>query len=177
MVPLNAYIGSESPAKNIGERSKQDLASLNVDWNNFTFVHVRFGDYRNFEVFGQSPVLPAKWYADAIQRMKTLHPGLPIVVFSDDISEAKEYFRNDRSLVFFPYGDTSSFGAMRQARHGVLSASTFSWWAARLSADEEGGGDFIAPTYWMGFRSRKWFPSKDIKATFLTYLPVDEGHL
>ena len=85
---------------------------------------------------------------------------------------AAELLERDLNLTFFPFGGLSSFGVMVLARHGILSASTFSWWGARLAHDRNGGGTFIAPLYWMGFRGKTWFPSEDIRSDFLTYVEV-----
>jgi len=153
-------------------QSEADLSSLGVDLENFAFLHFRKGDYSSFDVGGSNPVLPAEYFRDAIVGLRKDFPDLHIVVLSDGLEAAKEFLGEEENITFFPFGSLSSFGAMVLARHGILSASTFSWWGARLAHDRHGGGTFIAPLYWMGFRTQTWFPSEDIRSDFLSYLEV-----
>lgn len=153
-------------------QSEADLSSLGVDLENFAFLHFRKGDYSSFDVGGSNPVLPTEYFRDAILWLRKDFPDLHIVVLSDDLDAAKEFLGREEKFSFFPFGSLSSFGAMVLARHGILSASTFSWWGARLAHDRHGGGTFIAPLYWMGFRTQTWFPSEDIRSDFLNYLEV-----
>jgi len=153
-------------------QSEADLSSLGVDLENFAFLHFRKGDYSSFDVGGFNPVLPAEYFRDAIVALRKDFPDLYIVVLSDDLEAAKEFLGREENFTFFPFGSLSSFGAMVLARHGILSASTFSWWGARLAHDRHGGGTFIAPLYWMGFRTQTWFPSENIRSDFLSYIEV-----
>jgi len=157
-------------------QSEVDLASLGIDIENFAFLHFRKGDYSSFDAGGSSPVLPEGYFCNAIARLRNNFPAIPIVVLSDDQDASHELLGGEQNLIFFPFGSLSSFGAMVLARHGVLSASTFSWWGARLAHDRNGGGTFIAPLYWMGFRTKTWFPSEEIRSDFLTYVEVVAEH-
>jgi len=157
-------------------QSEGDLTSLGVNIENFGFLHFRKGDYSSFDVEGFNPVLPAEYFRDAITALRKDFPDLHIVVLSDDIEASKEFLRGEPNMTFFPFGGLSSFGAMVLARHGILSASTFSWWGSRLAYNRHGGGTFIAPLYWMGFRTHAWFPSEGIRADFLSYRRVVSGN-
>jgi hypothetical protein len=163
-------LGGAKPAWLV--QSEADLSSLGVDLENFAFLHFRKGDYSSFDVGGFNPVLPAEYFRDAIVALRKDFPDLHIVVLSDDLEAAKEFLGGEQKFTFFPFGSLSSFGAMVLARHGILSASTFSWWGARLAHHRHGGGTFIAPLYWMGFRTQTWFPCEDIRSDFLNYLEV-----
>ena len=41
---------------------------------------------------------------------------------------------------------------------GILSPSTFAWWAAFLCQRDFSNPAYIAPRYWIGHRSAKWYP-------------------
>jgi len=170
--PIRQHMGLDSQKPEWLVQSKVDLASLGIDVENFAFLHFRKGDYSSFDVGGFNPVLPPEYFRDAIEVLRRGFPDLQLVVLSDDMGAAAELLERDSNLTFFPFGGLSSFGVMVLARHGILSASTFSWWGARLAHDRNGGGTFIAPLYWMGFRTKTWFPSEDIRSDFLTYVEV-----
>jgi hypothetical protein len=170
--PIRWHMGLDSQKPEWLVQSEVDLASLGIDIENFAFLHFRKGDYSSFDAGGSSPVLPGGYFRDAIVRLRNDFPAIPIVVLSDDLDASDELLGGEQDLTFFPFGGVSSFGAMVLARHGILSASTFSWWSARLAHDRNGGGTFIAPLYWMGFRGKTWFPSEDIRSDFLTYVEV-----
>lgn len=153
-------------------RAMSALSKIGLQEGNYGFIHLRFGDYDQFRVKGKSPVVPADWYLLAIDEIRNSIPELPLVVLSDDLSKAKSWLGETiHDLHFIELATSESFHLMVKARAGILSASTFSWWGARL-ASERSEGPFIAPEYWMGFRSGIWFPSDLIESSFLVYRSV-----
>ena len=60
--------------------------------------------------------------------------------------------------------------------HGVLSASSFSWWAGLYSVQRtltgERYGSFVAPMFWIGHRKEKWHPVTLPYASWLEYILV-----
>jgi len=48
---------------------------------------------------------------------------------------------------------------MKQCSMGILSASSFAWWGAWFSIqNEKNYSIYIAPKYWGGHRTRHWYP-------------------
>lgn len=168
----NLLSGLRSDSK-IRDNVAKSLRGAAADHGTYGFCHVRMGDYQDFSAYGLSPVLPARYYRDAIRAMRDENPQIPVIVLSDDLDAAKKILAGAPGCVFPQFNERESFWVMMNAQCGVVSASTFSWWGARL-ASENGGGPFIAPEFWMGFRARKWFPSEAIRSSFLLYQPVIE---
>jgi hypothetical protein len=140
----------------------------------YAFLHARFGDYLDFSVDELSPALPRKWYPSAIDELTKRVGEMAIVVLSDDIERAKACIPQRPNLHFVAADDTTAFGLMVMARHGILSASSFSWWGSRLAAGPQNEQHtFIAPIYWMGFRARRWFPHEGLRSDHLTFLDVE----
>lgn len=152
----------------------QILGPTEVREDVYGFCHIRLGDYQAFSVDGFSPALPASYYTDALRTIRSKNREIPIIVLSDDVDAAREMLAGERGCVFPKFGERESFWVMMNAHCGVLSASTFSWWGARL-ASQNCSGLFIAPKYWMGFRAGKWFPTEGIRSSFLHYQPVIEN--
>lgn len=152
-------------------RVGRKLDPIDIAGSGFGFCHVRLGDYQEFVARGHSPVLPVSFYADSLKELRKTHPDLPIVVLSDDVPSARAMLRGESGLLFPNLNTRESFWVLMQSECGVLSASTFSWWGARLASLSK-SGPFLAPQYWMGFRSGEWFPAESIKASFLSYRTV-----
>lgn len=57
---------------------------------------------------------------------------------------------------------------MKNCDGGILSPSTYSWWAAYLSNKR---GFFLAPKYWIGHRQKVLFPSY-FTSKIITYKKV-----
>ena len=151
------------------EHALDALQQAGLETQQYGFVHIRLGDYVQFKIKGESPVLPAEWYLRQTKELLRRVPNLPLVVLSDDTARARSLFPEaGLNLTFLELGTSESFHVMQNACAGVLSASTFSWWGARL-ASGSAGGPFIAPQFWMGFRTGEWFPSERIISDFLEY--------
>ena len=150
------------------------VTSLGLQEREYAFVHVRLGDYVDFSAHGQSPVLPPRWYTSALDELTKRVGPTAIVVLSDDVERAKAYLPSRPESHFVSADETTTFGLMVMARHGILSASTFSWWGSRLAAGRQNEQHtFIAPNYWMGFRAKRWFPHEGIRSDHLTLLTVE----
>lgn len=117
------------------------------------FVHVRRGDFLNWPV-GASTALPFGWYYRQMERVRDVHPNVLFVILGDD----EDYNVNNFSTLNYCYvhkslGVWDDFFMMAKCRLGILSSSTYSWWAARISSYESSGW-FIGPdgwTNWHGF--------------------------
>ncbi len=136
------------------------------------FVHVRRGDYLDFPSTEHPAALPATWFFEQMDAIRLKHSDTRFLVCSDDAEFAENTFgafKNTR-VVNLPVRET--FELMSAADDGILSPSTFSWWAARI-AWNRGQGTFIAPYLWAGWRFGEWYPHKNIASSFLTYVEVD----
>ncbi len=115
------------------------------------FVHFRRGDYvRNPRFNRQNGVLPLDYYRRAVQRLRTRHPDVTLYVFSDDIDAVEREFQPGGEVVFVratePWHSFDKIRLMSACDHGIISNSTFAWWAAWLNpaADKL----VIAPDPW-----------------------------
>jgi hypothetical protein len=143
------------------------LASMTVGTR--VAIHLRFGDYRDWSVLGQRGlVLPRPYYLDAMHliREKVVNPSF--IVFSDDADSAKRLLGEGADIQHYEGSSAAEdLAAMSLCNHAIISASTFAWWGAALISSSR--KIVIAPRYWLGFKSRRWFPStmQDPKLTFI----------
>lgn len=133
------------------------------------FVHIRRGDYlwRNP---GESPALSIEWYFEAIAIVKKISPVANFIVCSDDIEYAKSKFGHLDGFHFFHKSEIIDLAIMTLCHGGIMSASSYSWWAAYFSRKRSKNGLFIAPNYWMGHWKKAWDPSPEIKVNWIKYV-------
>ena len=142
------------------------LKSQIAQEKNSVSVHVRRGDYvviaENFEHFIQ----PFKYYLESLNYLNTLTPIDTLYIFSDDIAWCKDHFKKEyfnNPIVFVEgFEDYLDFDLMKHCKHNIISASTFSWWAAWLNdnADKK----VICPLIWDDYKSNESiYPKEWIK--------------
>ena len=117
----------------IGKDNKQylQLKKQIVKEKNSVSVHVRRGDYviiaENFEHFIQ----PFTYYLGSLNYLNTLTPINTIYIFSDGIDWCKDHFKKEyfnNPIVFVEgFEDYLDFDLMKNCKHNIISASTFSW--------------------------------------------------
>lgn len=139
--------------------------------NRTCFVHVRRGDYATFPSAVASAELPVEWFIEQMELIRAHHPETSFLVFSDDFIHATENFSDLDNTKVIDLPPRDSFRLMAASDDGILSPSSFSWWAARV-AWERTNGTFIAPELWAGWNAGDWIPSKGIESKFLQYRPV-----
>lgn len=140
------------------------------------FVHVRRGDYVHWPTRAQPAVLPATWYNEAMVYMREKYRAPLFILFSDDTPYVEETFGTIDDVYISRNCEQIDFTIMSQCAGGILSASSFAWWAARLAVQENPDGIFVAPEYWIGHRSKGWYPP-GFTASWLTYLPVSHDKM
>jgi hypothetical protein len=111
-------------------------------------VHFRLGDYLSEEKFG---IPDKRYYEKAISMAWNTGQYKKIWVFSDDLEAAKPKFPNEfmQHAKWIEPASTSAAENLEIMRlgHGfVIANSTFSYWAATLSANPK--ADVIAPSPW-----------------------------
>ena len=133
-------------------------------------VHFRFGDYEMWSVYGvKGAELPLSYYLNAFNLIDQDIKDPCYIIVSDDIQKAKSLMHEaGRQHVVFE-GETAmeDFSCLASCSHAVLSASSFSWWAAKLISNPQ--KLVIAPEFWLGFKSDYWYPTQ-IKTDGFTYV-------
>ena len=106
---------------------------------------IRLGDY-----IGNSThqVCTAKFYNNAMRKMKELYPDCVFFAFSDEVEKLKEVFDFDYPIIYDKgqSKDYMSLDVMSHCKHFIISNSSFSWWAQYLSTNEK--KTVIAPFRW-----------------------------
>lgn len=104
-------------------------------------VHVRRGDYldsENTAMFGN--ICTEQYYEAAISLIKTAVPDAHFYLFSDDLPYVYQTFKGkEYTVVDINHGKDSFYDMwlMSQCRHNICANSTFSFWGARLNANDD----------------------------------------
>ena len=121
-----------------------------------TAIHVRAGDF--LEQPRRFPVPTDRYYAEAMELSK---PDTIFVIFSDNIEYAKMRFKDVRRDMYFVEGIPRPIDPKRRigdpqdqwdmflislCDEHIISNSTFSWWGAFLSAEQQA----FYPSVWFG---------------------------
>lgn len=131
--------------------------------SNSIAVHVRRGDFLSSQYSGDYVVQEVDYYQKAIKRIKELVSNPVFFVFSDDIDWCRANFSilsneetNATEFVFVSSNSKNAacieFELMKRCKHFVIANSTFSWWPAWLSDNEQAVK--IAPKQW--FYNIEW---------------------
>ncbi len=107
---------------------------------NTVFIHYR--DYENEGVSDVHPVQTKEYYKEAIKHF----PGKKFMVFSDNIKKARDII--GMNGIYSTGTDMNDFYIMSHCDGGIISNSSYSWWAAWLC-----GGKVVIPSNW--FTGRK----------------------
>lgn len=134
------------------------------------FIHVRRGDYTTFPSLQHPAVLSLAWYREQISRIRDRNPNAVFIVTSDDKPYIDEFFAGAPSVFVVHLGVLEDFAVMAGCLGGgILSASTFAWWAACLARRANAAAIFVAPRYWVGHRTHNWIP-KGIQTSWIEYV-------
>lgn len=135
------------------------------------FVHIRRGDYLSWPSLEFPAVLPTAWYISAINYIEEKIKNPYYIFCSNDHEYVTDHFGHMSNMYVSNGDEKLDFALMSMCRHGVLSASTFSWWAGRLSYIKTPDSSyFYAPLYWIGHCRMEWAPPES-EASWLTYYP------
>jgi hypothetical protein len=135
------------------------------------FIHVRRGDYLNFPAPETPASLPKGWYLEQINAVRDVQPKAKFAVFSDDVPWCVDHFGDIDNVQIFDLPPLECLSLMSQCSMGILSASSFSWWGAKL-ASQHGSGPFIAPLYWYWWGANQWNEVQLGDSKFLDFQPV-----
>lgn len=127
--------------------------SENVDKNTECFVHVRRGDYLDWPP-GVCTALPLDWFLLQMERIRGFREGVTFVIFGDDWRFLAEHFSPRPNCVVKSSGDTwTDFTYMASLPLGILSPSTYSWWAAVVSKANH-DGYHVGPIGWTNWHGK-----------------------
>jgi hypothetical protein len=126
------------------------------------FVHIRLGDYSSFLVGGRPVEIPIAWYEAQMDDFRELNPGIAFLIFSDEPAKVRERMTVQLDTEVIEADTNRSFAGMANCEMGILSASTFSWWAAAVAHSTGKNGAFVAPAGWESWRTGVWSNSEKI---------------
>lgn len=154
------------------QRCSQVAAAIaKVDRREKCFVHIRLGDYSSF-IVGSGPMeIPIDWYVAQMADFRESNPGITFRIFSDEPAKVRERMLIQPDTEVVDSDTNRSFAEMAQCEMGILSASTFSWWAAAVSFSAGRNGLFVAPAGWESWRTGVWSNSEKI-TPWLRYVEV-----
>ncbi len=116
-----------------------------------TSFHIRLGDYTRKRA--HHPAQPASYWKQAVDEAALDY----IVVFSDDIEQAKLMFKGDSRIIYSV--EQNPFAAlyhMSRCRNHIICNSSFGWWGAKLgewAMDSDWvplDKTIVAPKLWFG---------------------------
>lgn len=100
--------------------------------NEFVFVHIRRGDYIRWPHPKFPAVLSYAWYRDCIKEIQSVLSDPVFIIVTDDIPYAIDWFSGMDSFVISNNPEHIDLAIMGNCAHGILSASSFSWWGGFL---------------------------------------------
>lgn len=109
----------------------------------YVAIHLRRGDYVGNPFYCQ--LWETRYYRDAINRF----PNRTFMVFTDDLPFAETHFEGDRFLLDESETDLKALNTMASCADFIIANSSFSFWAAYLSPNQqEGGRPFRRQVVW-----------------------------
>jgi len=130
-------------------------------------VHVRRGDYLRpdtYENFGR--FCTKEYYIKAIDEIKKRLPEAKFYFFSDDIDYVKAEFPIEGASFVDWNKDSDSWQdmyLMSRCKNHIIANSTFSYWAAQLSVNNNENHIVIAPKKWYIWDDPDIFPENWIR--------------
>ena len=125
------------------------------------FVNIRRSDYLFWPNKKFPAVLNLSWYQRSMIHIKQKIKKPIFIIISDDKFYVKDVFKESNNLIISENEDTIDFAIMILCSHGIMSPSSFAWWGSffiKKSNLYKKPSYFIAPKFWGGHRSKKWFP-------------------
>lgn len=116
------------------------------------FVHVRRTDYLDFSVLGEVGAdLPMSYYRNGIKWFEDNLENPFFVFLTDDPAYIEKCFRDIENKAISENSLFIDFSIMTLCEYGIMSNSSFSWWAAYMMKNKK---KVFAPKYWLGWKSK-----------------------
>ena len=110
---------------------EEKLFSMLQDENSIA-VHIRKGDFSQNSVRKVGHLLPISYYRKGMEYFRKTTTAPTFYIVSDDPTWAKQQFGKEHDVKFisdYIHGTMlTDLFCIANCRHGVMSASTFSWW-------------------------------------------------
>lgn len=153
------------------ENAKYWIAQNTPQDANTIFLHIRRGDYLSWPSEQHPAVLHLEWYKNAMKEIEAHVPNAHFIVMGDDKKYMNDNFHHLKNASISNCDEFIDLCIMKNCEHGILSASTFSWWGAFLNhhANKNNKKIFIAPKYWAGHAKKTWYPCNFI-SDWLRYI-------
>ena len=136
------------------DEQNQKAAQL-VSSTNSCSIHIRRGDYLTDPL--RKGTIGTDYAVKAIKKIKSLEKPETWCIFSDDIDWCKQNLSDmfdDTNVLYIDWnkGERSinDMHLMSLCRHHIIANSSFSWWGAWLSKQQE--STTIAPDKWMNMK-------------------------
>lgn len=147
--PIRDILRHEVQLKKPGSAAASAMAEAIRNQSAPVSIHFRRGDYlTNPVAAGHHGVLPPEYFSAAKAEMSSRVTRPHYFVFSDEPDWAETHMNGDNYTIVGGEGKTDAEDMMLIAacRHHIISNSSFSWWGAWLSDNEE--KVVIAPKQW-----------------------------
>lgn len=155
--------------KNITNLADEFMNQYSVEKNDRYFVHVRRGDYVYWPSREAPAVMPLRWYINQMASIRIMNPKACFFIVSDDIPYIEEFFSSYLDAVIVNKDTIGDFAIMTNCGGGgVLSASSFAWWASYFVRRQNSNAYFVAPAFWAGYQKGTWFPER-IQTSWIQY--------
>lgn len=147
--------------------ANKKLYSLKKKNTKVYFIHYRSKDFKRWPSKKYPAVLPQKWFYKCLKLFPKKFNSL--ILLSDNHLEFKSNL--DKKIIRQKNSTLIDFFIMINSDGGIISPSTFSWWASYLNKLENKDNLILAPKYWAGHMRKKTFP-KNIETLKFKYINV-----
>ena len=164
-VSLQGYFQTEKYFKHIEDEISSDFTfkdgildpckAMIADVDNPIALHVRRGDYVKNNA--NHPPCSLEYYKKGLEHFDS---DRNVIVFSDDPEWCNENFTDDRFLISENTDNRVDLCLMSLCNDFIIANSTFSWWGAWLSANND--KKVIAPVQWFGTGYTKDHDTSDL---------------
>ena len=115
-------------------------------------VHLRLGDYKNFEVLGlKDQSLPLNYFKESIEKIRALDPKVGILLLSDEPEKAEALFLDMGDAVRVSKNPMGvDLALITLCPYQILSPSSYSWWGSYLSPEKK---MIYVPKFWLGWKA------------------------
>lgn len=138
------------------------------------FVHVRRGDFLFWPSEEKPAAVPESWFVQEMRAMQTRLGQCEFILVSDDLENCGQLSDFPGKVTVFRGNYAEAFREMLSCDAGILSPSSFSWWAA-WALSQKKSGFFVAPNFWNNWMEGKWKLGIS-RSSFLAYASIGDEH-